>query len=276
MPFLSQEHMKEAEAASRRFESRRGTAIFEELKAQLTKSLRELCARRGSINVVCRDLNINRQQFAKYLSGTNLPSTFVIQRLAIYFAVDPSVFFIGSHRRNRFSNNGALRLEANPDLAEGFYLEHTLSSADSVSVGLWRFQRQDARMYCHGELPRTRQGRHAAFDGFDGQIVSNHKQQQLIAATQCGSNSIILALRPFDLGGSDMLAIRTFRMENEAALQSAPSLLRYVGPHIDIANCLTSQCGIKWMSEMDERTKQIVEMLSTRVTSDASGFKLTS
>lgn len=276
MPHLSQEHLKNAKNLPRRFESRQGTAVFEQLKAQLTKSLRELCAKRGSINVVCRDLNINRQQFAKYLSGTNLPSTFVIQRLALYFAVDPSIFFTDSHRRHRNLNGGAIRLEASPDLAEGFYLEHTLCSSDCLAVGLWRFDRYDSRMYCHGEVPRARDGHKSSFESFSGQIASSQRQQQLIASSQCGSNSVILALKPFELGGNDLIAVRTTLLAKDDVLQSTPSLLRYIGTKIDIAKCLTTQCGLMKLSELDERSAKIVEMLSSRVSPHASGFKLTS
>ncbi len=275
MTHLSQKHLKEATSIAHRFESRRGTAVFERLKSQLTKSLRELCAKRGSINVVCRDLDINRQQFAKYLSGTNLPSTYIIQRLAIYFSVDPSVFFIDTQRRHRFMTNGALQLEVDAGLAEGFYLEHSLSTSDSLAIGLWRFERQDEKVFCHGELPRHREGRQVVFDSFDGQIVSRCAQQQLIAISQGGGNSVVLVLKPFELGGSDMLAIRTAYLEKEDVLESTPSMLRYIGPQVDIAKSLTTQCGIIKLSELDERKSQIVELLSKRVAFHGCGFRVT-
>ena len=37
----------------------------------LSKNLRLLCAQHGSIARVCREIEINRQQFNRYLSGEN-------------------------------------------------------------------------------------------------------------------------------------------------------------------------------------------------------------
>ena len=65
------------------------TSIYERFRTQFTGALRMLCEKRGSVNAVCRELGINRQQFAKYLSGTNLPSAYVIQRLILIFRSGP-------------------------------------------------------------------------------------------------------------------------------------------------------------------------------------------
>lgn len=60
----------------------------------LKKNLRHLCQYHESISKICRDIGINRQQFNKYLNGTTIPSSFNLQRIATYFNVDVSDFFL--------------------------------------------------------------------------------------------------------------------------------------------------------------------------------------
>lgn len=55
--------------------------------------LRELCSSAPSISHVARDLQINRQQFARYLNGTTMPRGNVVQQIADYFSVDPSALY---------------------------------------------------------------------------------------------------------------------------------------------------------------------------------------
>lgn len=47
-----------------------------------------------SISELCRKLNINRQQFNKYLSGQHTPSQKVLHRIADYFMLHESDFFL--------------------------------------------------------------------------------------------------------------------------------------------------------------------------------------
>lgn len=49
--------------------------------------LAELCETKSSISEVSRDLNINRQQFARYLSGERRPRHPLQMRIAAYFGV---------------------------------------------------------------------------------------------------------------------------------------------------------------------------------------------
>jgi transcriptional regulator with XRE-family HTH domain len=51
--------------------------------------LTELCKTKSSVSAVARDLGINRQQFARYISGESLPRQAIHQKIADYFGVDP-------------------------------------------------------------------------------------------------------------------------------------------------------------------------------------------
>ncbi len=55
-----------------------------------------MSAGKGSIAQVCRDLDMNRQQFNKYLSGTNLPGPATLEKIAQYFGVDQLSMFVGA------------------------------------------------------------------------------------------------------------------------------------------------------------------------------------
>jgi transcriptional regulator with XRE-family HTH domain len=57
-------------------------------------NLRKLCEQRGSINHVCRQTGIHRQQFALYLRGDRLPNKKTLGRLSRYFNVSEDTFFI--------------------------------------------------------------------------------------------------------------------------------------------------------------------------------------
>ena len=54
----------------------------------LAANLRSLCSHHKSIAGVCRKLNINRQQFNRYLSGASVPSLANLRKMSDFFGVD--------------------------------------------------------------------------------------------------------------------------------------------------------------------------------------------
>jgi len=59
----------------------------------LAANLRTLCDRQGSVAAVCRKINVNRQQFNKYLSGTHVPSAANLRIIANYFSLSVPILF---------------------------------------------------------------------------------------------------------------------------------------------------------------------------------------
>jgi transcriptional regulator with XRE-family HTH domain len=57
-------------------------------KQNLASNLRLLCSYKKSISEVCRDLDVNRQQFNKYLSGKTAPSDNNLRLICDYFGVE--------------------------------------------------------------------------------------------------------------------------------------------------------------------------------------------
>lgn len=54
----------------------------------VARNLRYLCAQEGSVSQVCRELGVNRQQFARYVQGTSMPSARNFIRICEYFQID--------------------------------------------------------------------------------------------------------------------------------------------------------------------------------------------
>lgn len=104
---------------------------------QFSENLRALCLKKGTIADVCRDLEINRQQFNKYLSGASLPNPATMVKLAKYFGVDQIAFFQspralrGSVADETYSGMHKLFLD-NPDVIR--HLDRTASQSLDVPV----------------------------------------------------------------------------------------------------------------------------------------------
>lgn len=56
------------------------------------ENLRLLCTTRPSIAAVCRDLDINRVQFNRYMSGHSFPKPNILQKMCDYFRVDARIY----------------------------------------------------------------------------------------------------------------------------------------------------------------------------------------
>lgn len=55
------------------------------MQSDFSQNLRWLCAEAGPIAQTCRGLEINRQQFNRYLNGSGAPSAHILRRIARYF-----------------------------------------------------------------------------------------------------------------------------------------------------------------------------------------------
>lgn len=62
-------------------------------QAAFSANLRRLCDQQGSVSQICRKIQINRQQFNKYLAGRHMPSTANIKAIADHFGLNAEVLF---------------------------------------------------------------------------------------------------------------------------------------------------------------------------------------
>lgn len=64
----------------------------------LASNLKLLCSRESSVSSLCRKLAINRQQFARYLSGQVRPSAHNQEKIEGYFGLEPGALHLSSER----------------------------------------------------------------------------------------------------------------------------------------------------------------------------------
>ena len=60
------------------------------------KNLRFLCGMYKSVAEVCRRIDINRQQFNKYLGGQAVPSSYNLRKICTFFGVDEDKILAGT------------------------------------------------------------------------------------------------------------------------------------------------------------------------------------
>ena len=63
------------------------------VRGNLAENLRRLCLERGSINAACRAMDINRQQFDRYLTMQSTPSPTTLKKLCKYFGLEEQELF---------------------------------------------------------------------------------------------------------------------------------------------------------------------------------------
>lgn len=110
----------------------------DERTATFAANLRHLCDQRGSISLICRKININRQQFNKYLSGRHMPSSANVRIIAEHFGLGPEVL-LSPHPEFRALIDGNFvdtfnRLRAAPHVQK--FLTTVMSTPESVEQAL--------------------------------------------------------------------------------------------------------------------------------------------
>lgn len=220
----------------------RTTQHFQQFKTNFCKTLKVLCETRGSINKVCLELGVNRQQFAKYLSGSTLPSIYAVQRMADYFEVDADVFFVGATP----SVSKAALARSAPSVASGYYLEYAGVISDgeeAMRVSAWHFYKSGTHMLCHGEVPETSQ--RIGFARYRGDIHALGVALTLNAtAVEGRAASVSAVMSPFEAGPTDYIAISLHGASaGKAEAISSVSIFRYAGPTPDLVDLVSSKCG---------------------------------
>ena len=158
--------------------------------------LTELCKTKPSVSSVARDLDINRQQFARYISGESLPRQAINQKIADYFGVNPGELhsdqsIIGRNNASLTStttgeamramlDGAAVRPITNADLEPGFYWQYKLLLRMPGKVvkslvmitnkdGVYRYKRRSSVIYnsqLNGSVKNTFNGVFFKQNGF--------------------------------------------------------------------------------------------------------------
>lgn len=242
------------------------TQQFQKFRTNFSKTLKALCETKGSINRVCLELGINRQQFAKYLSGSTLPSIYVVQRIADYFEVDASIFFIPRGNQNA---PAAIVVPKTPTVTPGFYLEYsgvTSGSREAMRISAWKFYRSGTHILCHGEVPAAT--RRLEFVSYRGEIQNLGPALALSAIADKSKNAHIWAvLSPFEAGPTDYKAISLHggSVGKSEAISSA-SLFRYAGESPDLVELVSNRCGTFPKEKFNPKLSQIWALLVQQCT----------
>lgn len=175
--------------------------------------LRELCKTAPSISQVARDLEINRQQFARYLNGTTMPRENVIRQIGEYFNVDPGQLFQDAPKQQSpqsASNNAMLSVLSaalsDPimphELTPGFYMQYkqafsipnkiifSLAQVREVN-GVYYYKRRTSSKLVES-LPGT-----TVTHGCEGVFM---KQAGILIMIDVGSRTRDLAFHAFRMG----------------------------------------------------------------------------
>jgi len=194
----------------------------------------------------------------------------MLQRLIVYFSVEPSRFFLTKSNRpfrDRYRQQKSDRL---PDIPSGFYLEHTLVPSqrlENLEVALWRLDKSDIRFHCSGELPAIRVDRKSVFDSLDGEIGLFGKSFKLSAECTATGRGVVYTLAHIPFAPNDLLGARIVGGDGETLPQCGTTLFRYIGTSIEVADVLQNQCGRKVERDLNERSQAALATIKDKVKS---------
>lgn len=105
---------------------------------RFAENLRALCSYVRSVSHVCRQLGLNRQQFARYLNGETLPSHYNLRKICDYFGVEEAEIFLPVEEfRQLISPQGGTRRKNPASTVDMLDLPVTESSAAKRYVGYY-------------------------------------------------------------------------------------------------------------------------------------------
>lgn len=234
------------------------TQDYERFRSHFSNSLRRLCEERSSINQVCKDLGINRQQFAKYLSGQNLPSLFVAQRIIDYFKASPDDLFLYSGVEDSAAAIEESILETSNAVTEGTYLECFASHESPEThcgISVWHFRSGETRATCRSIMPRAVPGPNLnayALHTYDGMVRNFGDMPMLFSREKDSDESLTIYLKPSAVGPKDYFAMRVQNIHD--CISSVPSMFRYLGVNVAFSKIILEDCGIFAVPELSERS----------------------
>lgn len=106
--------------------------------SRFSENLRVLCSYVRSVSHVCRQLDINRQQFARYLNGETLPSQYNLRKICDFFGVEESeIFFSNDEFRQLVSPQGRVRRKGASKMVEALHLPLAESTTATWYAGYY-------------------------------------------------------------------------------------------------------------------------------------------
>lgn len=248
------------------------TQDYSEFKDHFQRSLEMLCRDHSSISALCEACGINRQQFAKYLNGTTLPSVYTTHKLAKFFDVDVSFFFSDpASKRSMYSvPAGMLRSERfhnAPIVPGGYYLEIMKSdmfkdnylialSHIDVSGSIFKYHRK-----MHAQISKNNRSVLWTYKGFgsesgDGLFIFYR------CMTTVKNNFGSYILHQSMSGPGDLIGLKNnFTTGAKGVPVATPILFKSIGTNPNLKATMKSVCGIKQFGELSGDLKKLIELL---------------
>jgi transcriptional regulator with XRE-family HTH domain len=151
-----------------------------EVREVFAQNLRTLCDTQPSIASVCREMGINRQQFARYLGGKGLPNTANLEKICNYFGIveadlfriEPtSVFDQESNRKHQVGRRVMDVLDQEPEarIAPGsYFVDFTSPLHDNTIVRSLIVLRKQGKFLSFRRLTGVGEKRRSWWARFDG------------------------------------------------------------------------------------------------------------
>lgn len=215
------------------------------------------------------------------MSGTNMPSLFFVQKLADYFKISPSVFFLNVEKES--IKEYLLEAKNSATDISGYYLEYAAvesSAGPQISVSAWRLYKRGSLIVSHGEVPYIEPSTGQKwFARFSGTVSESHRQMMMSASNAADSESLtssaLWIMRPYRHGLSDMMAIKV-QAENSPSrpINSTTSYFRAIGAEPNLAKLVLEECGIFDTTQLNARAAAIVNILDNTRAISATRLQL--
>lgn len=209
-----------------------------EVREVFAQNLRNLCDTRPSIASVCREMDINRQQFARYLGGKGLPNTANLDKICQYFGIVEAdlfrsdltaVFDNADNQRNPVGKRVMEILAQEPPArlpAGSYFVDFTSSELDNTIVRSVLILRNQGNLLTFRRLTGTGETQHtwwAQFDGdHEGLIIERRGFFYMMGINRAGSRE------------PSMLVFR-YAMTDRLMLVGHASIIGTNGPTIMVA-----------------------------------------
>lgn len=128
-----------------------------QIRSIFGENLKSLCRETGAVAAICRDLEINRTQFNRYLSGESFPRPDVLAKICDHFNVDARILL--EPVSELFKTDMADTLGS--ELGDFFDPRRSVITPDNFPSGFYRFTRKsfvDPNLYVQGLILIYRRG----------------------------------------------------------------------------------------------------------------------
>lgn len=276
----------------------KSASVYETTVSDLSENLRFLCSHKRSISEVCRALDINRQQFNKYLSGASRPSSANLRKICGYFGCDEPLLGLAhgqfvqlfeqqcQQREERIRSQKMLSLletafpKAEPEMDRylGYYHAYFYSIGFPGYIGksLLHCYREDDRIYCRGSETMAKideqEGPHFKFKYFGTLSMIADRLYLLEKESLLGKNLFLTIIYPCYqpkitfLNGISM-GVSSTRGRDPACRNIT---YEYLGRHINVRQALKS-CGL-YQADSPKLSDEVKRRLSVKASDDPNLF----